>query len=130
MACYVSRYDFGHSAARRLPIDSYLTDPSNVQCNGQRTETDLVNGGMATFIVHGKQKGAIATVQVRRVNNEVSVRTGGDVTGPPQQVQPDGFTPPTPVVSGAELSAFAAGGAWVIDARDNTVVIQGSCTGQ
>lgn len=110
-------------------VDSYLTDPSNVHCDGKRTMADLKGNGMATFIVHGKQEGDVATVKVRRNDNEVSVNVGGDVTGPPQQLEADGFTAPTPIVDGAELSAFGAGGAWVIDARKDSVVIQGTCDG-
>lgn len=110
-------------------IDSYLTDPSNVQCDGRRTEVDLAGNGMSTFIVHGKQKGAIATVKVRRSGNEASVGVTGDVTGPPQQLEADGYTKPTPIVNGAELSAFGAGGAWIIDVRKDSVVIQGTCDG-
>ena len=110
-------------------IDSYLTDPSNVQCDGKRTEVDLSGNGMATFIVHGKQKDEVATVRVRRNGNEASVGVTGDVTGPPQQLEADGFTKPTPIVNGPELSAFGAGGAWVIDVRKDMVVIQGSCDG-
>ena len=41
----------------------------------------------------------------------------------------DGYTKSTPLVDGAELSTFGAGGAWVIDARENSVVIQGTCEG-
>lgn len=111
-----------------ISIDSYLTDPSAVKCDGKRTETDLVNGGMATFVVHGTQKSA-AVIKVRREDNKVSVAVLGDVTGPPQELEADGFTSAVPVVKGAELSAFGAGGAWVIDARKDTVVIQGTCDG-
>ena len=110
-------------------IESYLTNPANVQCDGRRTEVTLAASGLATFIVHGKQKGEVATVQVRRNDNEASVRVTGDVTGPPQQLEADGFTRPTPIVNGSELSAFGAGGAWVIDVREDSVVIQGTCDG-
>lgn len=109
-------------------IDSYLTDASDVQCDGKRTKTELEGNGMATFIVHGEDD-SVATVQVRRSDEGVSVGVTGDVTGPPQQVEDDGFTAPTPIVDGAELSTFGAGGAWVIDAREDSVVIQGSCDG-
>lgn len=107
-------------------IDSYLTDASDVQCDGKRTRTELEGNGMATFVVHGEDD-AVATVQVRRSEEGVSVGVTGDVTGPPQQLEEDGFTAPTPLVDGAELSTFGAGGAWVIDAREDSVVIQGSC---
>lgn len=110
-------------------VDSYLTDPSNVQCDGKRTKTDLEGDGMATFVVHGKEDGDVATVSVRRNDDKVSVGVSGDVTGPPQQLEEDGYTAPTPIVDGAELSAFGAGGAWIIDARNDSVVIQGSCDG-
>ncbi len=109
-------------------IDSYLTDPSDVHCDGKRTMADLRGNGMATFIVHGEDE-SVATVQVRRNRQEVSVAVSGDITGPPQQLEEDGFTSPTPIVEGSELSAFGAGGAWVIDARKDSVVIQGSCDG-
>lgn len=109
-------------------IDSYLTDPSDVQCDGKRTKVDLEEGGIATFMVHGEDDG-VATIQVRRDEQGASVKTTGDVTGPPQPLENDGFTAPTPVVEGAELSAFGAGGAWVIDVGDENVVIQGSCDG-
>ena len=110
-------------------VDSYLNDPSNVQCDGKRTKADLEGSGMATFIVHGKEDGDVATVKVRRSDERASVGVTGDVTGPPQQLEADGFTAPTPIVEGAELSTFGAGGAWVIDVRDDSVVIQGSCEG-
>lgn len=110
-------------------IDSYLTDPSNVQCDGKRTRTDLEGNGMATFIVHGKEDGDVATVSVRRNNDSVSVSVSGDVTGPPQQLEADRYTAPIPIVDGAELSAFGASGAWVIDVRNDSVVIQGTCDG-
>ncbi len=110
-------------------VDSYLTDPSNVQCDGKRTKVDLAVNGMTTFIVHGKHEGDVATVKVRRSEAGASVGVSGDVTGPPQQLETDGFTAPTPVIDGAELSTFGAGGAWVIDVREDNVVIQGSCDG-
>ncbi len=110
-------------------VDSYLTDPSNVQCDSKRTKTDLKGDGMATFIVHGKEKGDVATVKVRRTGEDASVGVTGDVTGPPQQLEADGFTAPTPIVDGPELSVFGAGGAWVIDVRKDSVVIQGTCDG-
>ena len=85
---------------------------------------------MTTFIVHGEHKGDIATVKVRRSEAGASFRVSGDVTGPPQKLEADGFTAPTPLVKGgAELSAFGAGGAWIIDVRKDSVVIQGSCNG-
>jgi hypothetical protein len=117
------------SALAGCSIDSYLTDSSNVQCDEKRTEVNLSSNGIATFIVHGKHKGDVATVKVRRDDNDASVNVSGDITGPPQQLKADGFTKPTPVVNGAELSAFGAGGAWVIDVRKDTVVIQGTCDG-
>ncbi|HSH55234.1 MAG TPA: hypothetical protein VK983_00250 [Candidatus Limnocylindrales bacterium] len=110
-------------------VDSYLNDPSSVQCDGRRTKADLEGNGMATFIVHGTEEFGVATVQVRRTDEGVSVGVTGDVTGPPQQLEADGFTAPVPIVEGAELSAFGAGGAWVIDAREDSVVIQGTCDG-
>ena len=109
-------------------IDSYLTNPSDVQCDGNRTKTDLEGNGMTTFIVHGEDD-SVATVKVRRNNKGVSVGVTGNVTGTPQQLEADGFTAPIPLVNGAELSAFGAGGAWIIDAREDSVVIQGSCDG-
>jgi hypothetical protein len=112
-----------------INIDSYLTDPSNVQCDGRRTEADLSGDGLATFIVHGKDNDAVATVKVRRSGSDASVNVSGDITGPAQQLEADGFTAPTPIVDGSELSAFGAGGAWVIDVRKDTVVIQGDCDG-
>jgi len=107
-------------------IDSYLADASNVQCDGKRTKAELEGSGMATFIVHGEDD-SVATVKVRRNEEGVSVGVTGDVTGPPQQLEDDGFTAPTPIVDGAELSAFGAGGVWVIDAHEDSIVIQGSC---
>lgn len=117
------------AALTNCAIDSYMTDPSAVHCDGRRTKVDLTGNGAATFILHGKQNSQVATVKVRRNEEGASVAVSGDVTGPPQQLQPDGFTSPTPVVSGAELSTFGAGGAWVIDVRNDSVVIQGSCEG-
>ena len=110
-------------------VDSYLTDPSNAQCDGRRTKADLAVNGIATFIVHGKQESDVATVRVRRSEQNASVATSGDVTGPPQQLEADGFTAPTPVGDGVQLSAFGASGAWVIDVREGSVVIQGTCAG-
>ncbi len=110
-------------------IDSYLTNSADVQCDGKRTVADLSNNGLATFIVHGKQKGDLATIKVRRSEEGASVGVSGDVTDPPQQLEADGFTKPIPVVDGAELSTFGAGGAWVIDVRKDSVVILGACDG-
>jgi hypothetical protein len=110
-------------------IDSYLTDPSNVQCDGRRTKVNLAVSGMAIFIVHGKHAGDSATVKVRRSEAGADVAVAGDVTGPPQVLEADGFSRVTPVVDGPELSAFGAGGAWVIDVREDSVVIQGTCDG-
>ena len=115
-------------------VDSYLTNPADVHCDGQRTKVDLEGDGVATFVVHGAEHGDgdgkdVATVKVRRSGDEVSVMTSGDTSGPPQQVEADGFTAPTPLVEGAELSTFGAGGAWVIDVRPDSVVIQGTCDG-
>jgi hypothetical protein len=91
--------------------------------------TELSGDGMATFVVHGTKKGDIAAIAVRRADNSVSVGVTGKITGPPQQLEADGFTAPTPIVDGPELSAFGAGGAWIIDARKDSIVIQGSCDG-
>lgn len=110
-----------------ISVDSYLTDASNVRCDGRRTEVDLARRGMATFIVHGKLQTDVATVKVRRNEAGASVAVSGDVTGPTQQLTGDRFTSPTPVVDGPELSAFAAGAAWAIDVREATVVINGTC---
>ncbi len=110
-------------------IDSYHNDASNVQCDGKRTKTNLQGNGMATFIVHGEDD-SIATVQVRRSEQGVSVGVTGDISGrPPQVLEADGFTVPIPQVNGPELSTYGAGGAWIIDARDDSIVIQGSCDG-
>lgn len=110
-------------------INSYLTDPSAVKCDGKRTMADLKGDGMATFIVHGKHKDELATVKVRRIGNKASVGVTGDITGPHQQLEADGFTTPTPISNGAEISTYAANGAWVIDVSKDTVVIQGNCDG-
>lgn len=116
-------------SACSVGIDSYLNDPSDVQCDGKRTRSELSGDGRAIFTVHGKENGDVATVTVRREDDQVSVGVEGDVTGPPQQLEADGFTKPTPIVEGSELSAFGAGGSWIIDAREDSVVIQGSCDG-
>ena len=118
------------SALALSGCDSYLLDTSDVQCDGKRTMQDLEGNGMATFIVHGKNKGDVATVKVRRNDEGASVMTTGNIAGtPPQVLGEDGFTKPLPIVEGSELSAFGAGGAWVIDVRNDSVVIQGSCDG-
>lgn len=109
--------------------EGYLSDPSNVQCDNKRTKTELGDDGTAAFIVHGEQEGDIATVQVKRKDNGVSVSVSGDITGPPQQLGANGYTAPTPLADGAELSAFGAGGTWTIDAQNDGVVIYGSCDG-
>ena len=111
-------------------IDSYLTDASNVTCDGKRTKADLEGDGIATFVVHGKENGEVATVKVRRSQGAASVQSSGDVAGAPSQIlDEDGFTKPLPITEGAELSTFGAGGAWVIDVREDSVVIQGTCEG-
>ena len=110
-------------------IESYHNDASDVHCNGERTIANLGDSGMASFIVHGERDGEVATVKVRRIDDEVSVSVSGEPTGPPQLVEEDGFTTPTPIVEGPELNAFAAGGAWIIDVRESSAVIQGSCDG-
>lgn len=105
-------------------------DPSAVPCDGTRAMAEFSEDGFATFTVHGTQEDDIATVTVRRDDGGVSVRVMGDVTGPPQILEDDGFTRPTNIVDGPELSTFGAGGAWIIDVReDGTVVIQGNCDG-
>jgi hypothetical protein len=101
-------------------IDSYLTDPSNVQCDGKRTKVELEGSGMTTFVVHGDKESDVATVQVRRTKEIASVAVSEGAQG-------EEFTDPTPVVEGPELNASAAGVSWVIDVRDDSVVIQGSC---
>lgn len=110
-------------------IDSYLTDPSNIHCDSRRTISELSGDSVATFVVHGREKGDVATIKVRRTAQGASVNVSGDITGPPQQLEKDGYTAAVAVVDGPELSAFGAGGAWVIDVRQNSVVIQGSCDG-
>lgn len=110
-------------------IESYSNDTSNVQCDGKRTISPLNSNGMATFIVHGQKDNDVAIIRVRRTDEGVSVGVSGDVTGPPQRLEADGFTTPTPIVEGSELGTFGAGGAWIIDARPDGVVIQGSCNG-
>jgi len=117
------------TALASCSVDSYLTNASNVHCDGKRTKVDLAVDGLATFIVHGNDEGDVATVKVRRSEDRASVAVSGEVTGPPQQLEADGFTTPTAVVNGAELSAFGAGGVWVIDVREDSVVIQGTCDG-
>ncbi|MBC7764153.1 hypothetical protein H7Y29_00390 [Microbacteriaceae bacterium] len=117
------------SAFSACSIDSYLRDPSNVQCDGKRTMSDLSGNGNAIFIVHGKDKSDVATITVKRDDGEVSVKVTGEVTGPPQQLERDGFTTATPILDGAELGTFGGGGAWVIDAREDSIVIQGTCDG-
>lgn len=105
----------------------YNTDPSSVQCDVKRTIADLPEDGMTTFVVHGNERGEVGIVQVRRSDESVSVATESEIAGPPQQLELDGFTEPVPIEEGPELSAFAAGVAWVIDARRDTVVIHGTC---
>lgn len=112
-----------------VDVDSYLNDQTNVQCDGKRTKADLNGDGMATFVVHGEKEADAAIVSVRRKDDEVSVSVAGNVTGPPQQLEEDGYTAPTPIVDGTELAAFGAGAAWIIDAREDSVVIQGTCDG-
>lgn len=111
-------------------IESYLTDASDVQCDGKRTKADLPEGGTTVFIVHGSEAGRIATVHIKRDLQGASVKVEGDTEDAPETVlAPDGYTEPVPVTEGTELSAFGAGGAWVIDVRESDVVIQGSCGG-
>lgn len=111
-------------------VDSYLTDPSNVKCDGKRTKTDLNGDGMASFVVHGKHTGELAIVKVRRAYDKASLSVVNDTANSPaQQYDKDGFSTPTSVVDGSELSVIAGGGAWVIDVRKDSVIIQGSCDG-
>lgn len=117
------------SALSSCTIDSYLTDASDVQCDGRRTLSDLKEDGQAVFVVHGENKDDIATITVRREDDQIRVGVSGDITGPPQQLESDGFTHPLPIAEGPELSTFGAGGVWLIDARKGDVVIQGSCNG-
>jgi hypothetical protein len=136
----MEKYNFKHTivasllaapalAACSVEIDSYHNDTLNVTCDEGRTKSDLEGDGLATFIAHGAKDQDPATITVRRENDEVSVKTEGNVTGPPQTLEEDGYTKPTPIVDGSELSTFGAGGAWVIDVREDSVVIQGSCEG-
>ena len=110
-------------------IDSYHTDPSDVRCDDGRTKVELDGNGRVTFMAHGEKNKDPVVITVRRENDQVSVRAEGNITGPPQAVEQDGFSSPTPLVDGAELSTFGAGGAWVIDAREESVVIEGTCEG-
>ncbi len=112
-------------------VDSYLTDPSNVHCDGKRTKTELDGDGIAEFIVHGNEDDKAANVNVRLTDDGVSVRVSGDVTGPPQQLGKDGYTEPVPAVKGPELSTFGAGGVWTVDVspKDGTVSVRGTCDG-
>ncbi len=110
-------------------VGGYLTNPSNVHCDNKRTVADLKGDGVATFTVHGKERDDVATIRVRRTNAEVSVGVSGDVTGPPQQLEADGFTAPAPIVDGPESAVFGAGGVWVVDARSDSVVVWGTCDG-
>lgn len=110
-------------------IESYLTNTSAVKCDGKTTIDDLPVDGVATFIVHGRNDGETGIVQVRRNADGVSVKAESDIDGPPQQLMSDGFTPPVPIMEGSELTTFAAGGAWILDARDDSVIIQGTCDG-
>lgn len=110
-------------------VDSYHTDASAVHCDGERTKAELEDDGVATFIVHG-EKDRIATVTVRREDDFASVKVEGDIEGrPPQEIAADGFSEPVEIVSGSELSTFGGGGAWLIDVRKDSVVIQGNCDG-
>lgn len=101
----------------RVSIDSYLTDASGVQCDGRRTITDLRVGGVALFVVHGIDRGEEATVEVSRADTTVSVAVDDKPAGLPRPY----------VADGAELHVNAADGTWLIDVREDTVVIQGSC---
>src|SRR5579872_1384593 len=110
-------------------VESYLTDNSNVQCDGNQTEAPLNGNGNVAFIVHGENKKDVATVNVRRDSRGVSLNVTGSVTGPPQQLEPDGYTKPVPIESTTQLSAFGADGAWIINVSKTDVIIQGSCQG-
>lgn len=110
-------------------IDSYHTDPSDVHCDDGRTKVDLIGDGSTKFIVHGEKDTGPAVITIRRRDNQVSVKSEGNVTGPPQTVDAHGYTPPAPIEEGAELAAFGANAAWIIDVQEESVVIQGSCEG-
>ena len=109
-------------------IDSYLNDPTDVQCDGRRTLSELSGDGVATFIVHGKGKNN-GVITVRKEDGAVSLHADGIMSGPAAELDEDGYTIPVALRNGPELSAFVAGGAWIIDVRNKSVVIQGSCDG-
>lgn len=109
--------------------DKSLTDPSDVHCDNNRTQVSFEDQGITSFTVHGAEDDTVAVIEVRRQSNTVSTRVTGDVTGPPQQLEVDGFTKPTSIVDGPELSVFGVGGAWILDASQDSLSIQGSCDG-
>lgn len=112
-----------------VEVDSYHTDSSDVRCDDGRTKSELRGDGLATFVVHGSGNEDPAVITVRRENDLVSVKVEGNVTGPVQELAMDGFTEPTPLVDGAELGTFGSGAAWVVDARPDSVTIEGTCEG-
>ena len=109
-------------------IDSYNNDTTNVRCDEGRTKTELVKNGFASFFVHD-QKYSEAVVKVRRNEQGVSVAVEGDITGPPQEFEEDGFTKPIPFADPTSLNVFAANGNWIINVTDNSAVISGTCQG-
>lgn len=110
-------------------IDSYSNDAADVQCDGKRTMADLTAGGTTAFIVHGDDEGEVATLRLRRDETHASVAIAGQLADPLERLDEDGFNPPVSIVEGPELDVLAAGGAWIIDIRDRSAVIEGSCDG-
>jgi hypothetical protein len=100
-----------------------------VQCDGKEVTADFSNQDRATFVVHGKNRGDVAAVQVLKSSAGVSVAVEGTIIEPPHELEMDDFTEPVPLMEGSEVSTFAAGEVWVIDAREDTVVVQGTCDG-
>lgn len=113
-----------------VAIDSYLTDTTDVQCDGRRTISDLSGDGNAIFVVHGKDPGDQAVITVNRQDDMIRVIAENDTSA--SQKEPKGeetFTDPVPLGDGPEAFIAAGGGIWTLDARVDTVVIKGTCDG-
>lgn len=102
-------------------IDSYLTDVTNVHCDGKRTIQDLREDGLSTFIIHGKDN-AVAKVVVKKKDSLVAIATAS--VGDPKQLE---FGRYEKIDFGYEFDMIAAGGAWLINASEDDVYIHGSC---
>lgn len=133
VATYVAAAAMGTALLEGCTIGIDTTSTETVHCDGTRTIAKLDNGDETAFTVQGKAKEDIATIYVKRFDDLVAVKVSGDVTGPLQELDTDGYTEPidapTDKSDDTHLNAFGAGGAWFLDVGQDTVAIEGTCFG-